>query len=144
MKKPILIAALLGLLVVALPHKASSADAFVLKVKVTNIEESAGNMMLALYNSKESFENGKSEPFAYALKKAQAGEMDFEFKGLSAGTYGLKLFQDLNENGKLDTLVIIPVEPYGISNNPNLKRGPKFKDAEFEVSGNKTIEVVLK
>jgi uncharacterized protein (DUF2141 family) len=55
------------------------------------------------------------------------------FENVPAGTYGISAFHDKNDNEKLDTSVIgIPVEDYGASNNARGVFGPpKFDDARF-------------
>ena len=69
------------------------------------------------------------------------------FRGLSAGRYAFAGLVDHNGNGRLDTtLVGLPREPWGISNNvrPSL-RAPTFEEAAVQVDqGALTIEVRLR
>ena len=68
------------------------------------------------------------------------------FDGLEAGEYAVSLYQDENENGKLDVgkLVPIPTEKYGFSNNPSTTFGPpKFEDCRFKLEENMHIIIEL-
>jgi uncharacterized protein (DUF2141 family) len=55
---------------------------------------------------------------------------------IPAGRYALAVFEDLNNNRKLDkNLTGIPIEPYVFSNNAGSKwTKPTFEDASFELS----------
>jgi uncharacterized protein (DUF2141 family) len=52
-----------------------------------------------------------------------------------AGSYAVVVFHDENDNGKIDRSVLgIPREDYGFSNNPKLLlRKPTFDEARFAV-----------
>ncbi|MEO8733899.1 MAG: DUF2141 domain-containing protein, partial [Flavobacteriales bacterium] len=69
------------------------------------------------------------------------------FDSLSPGTYAVKVFQDINENGKLDTSWIgWPQEPYGFSNDAPVNAGPpSFRLAAIEVKpGRQTARISLR
>jgi len=63
---------------------------------------------------------------------------------LPHGKYAVSVFQDLNNNGKLDTNFLgIPTEPYGYSQNPRPRfRAATFEEAAFEYSGKATKIVI--
>lgn len=104
-----------------------SAD---LNITVSNIQNSRGQIMLAVYDSRESF-NGTMR---YAEKvQARQGEVTFRYPNLPTGEYAVMVFQDLNENGKLDTdLLGRPTEPWGasMSEKPAF-RAPAWSDVCF-------------
>lgn len=61
------------------------------------------------------------------------------------GNYAIAVFHDENGNGRLDTLLGIPREAYGFSNNPNVRyRAPRFSECSFAVSGQVTENIELK
>lgn len=64
---------------------------------------------------------------------------------LPPGTYAIKLFLDLNGNGKIDTNFLgIPKEPYGFSNNAKGSLGPPaFEAAAFELNEDRELTVNL-
>ena len=121
-----------------------SSEIMKLRVKVTNIESDKGKVMVALYNSKESYENGKSEPYRYASLEIQKGESNWEVDSLPAGEYAIKLYHDENDNQKMDKNIVgIPKESYGFSNNAPARFGPpSFEDAAFQVDKEETIQVI--
>lgn len=69
------------------------------------------------------------------------------FNNLTPGTYAVKVFHDINGNGKLDTSWIgWPQEPYGFSNNAPVSAGPpSFRLAAIELKpGEQTVRIVLR
>ena len=64
--------------------------------------------------------------------------VDFNFKNVKSGNYGLRSFQDMNNNGELDRFLIIPREPWCLSWKDNKSIPPDFEDISFHV--NKDIE----
>ncbi|MFW5807867.1 MAG: DUF2141 domain-containing protein [Spirochaetota bacterium] len=113
-----------------------------LTLTVNGIATLKGNLMIAVYDSEESFNTDK-EPVTVFRKKVDGRSMTVSFRQLAPGTYGIKLYQDKNENGKLDSL-IVPLEPYGISNNLKLRGAPTFQDAAFEVkSGQNSVAITM-
>ena len=84
-----------------------------LSVTVTGISNDQGSLLLAMYNSADTF-GGKR--FNSVQSVAKSGDMRFTFNDLPAGDYSIMVFHDLNDNGELDTnLLGIPTEPYGAS-----------------------------
>ena len=47
--------------------------------------------------------------------EVQKKKVPFNFEGLQQGTYGVRCFQDVNGNGKLDKGLFGPSEPWGMS-----------------------------
>lgn len=71
------------------------------------------------------------------------GFIFFEFNNVPAGIYGIRIFQDKNENGKLDKGLFGPTEPWGLSWNDDKYFGwPKFNDYCFAVSADKKDLVI--
>lgn len=72
--------------------------------------------------------------------------VSFTFQDIPEGTYGIRIFQDLNGNGKLDSGAFGPKEPWGMSNNIRPAfRGPTFEEIQFEVNANiKNMNITLK
>lgn len=55
------------------------------------------------------------------------------FEDLPAGTFAISTYQDRNENGKIDTFLGVPREPYAFSNGARNRFGPAgFDEAAFE------------
>lgn len=74
-----------------------------------------------------------------------AGFVSFLFSNLEQGTYGIRCFQDLNDNGKLDKGLFGPSEPWGFSWNKQTHNiRPIFLDYCYRVDGDViNIEIYL-
>ena len=75
------------------------------------------------------------------------GRSTLNFKDLPYGEYAISVYQDKNDNGKLDTgLFGIPKEPFGFSNDPKMGFGPpKYKDSAFTLQAPETtIQISVK
>lgn len=111
-------------------------------------EEKGGNICLTIVPEGAKFPEAKEEDIVYAecVKAETANAQGMEVE-LPKGTYAAAIFQDENENGKLDMKKIIfipaPKEDFGFSGNPPLMKGaPSFDDCKFEVS--EDIELLIK
>lgn len=99
-------------------------------------EARTGRIMVALYDSQAAYD-GEGQPVRHAMVDASADPAAAVFEGLPTGTYGAKMFHDVNGNGRMDTNPFgMPTEPYAFSNNAVGNMGPAGWDrASFAVSG---------
>jgi uncharacterized protein (DUF2141 family) len=123
------------------------AQAFVVEGEISFTK--TGDLFIQLVNEEE-FNNDRMPPFAMILRvgpeEMKKGRVSFQFGGVSAGTYGIRCFQDVNENQKLDRGVFGPREPWGVyrPKRPAF-RGPKFEEISFTVDRDITrIQVEVK
>lgn len=72
-------------------------------------------------------------------------DVPLTFENVAPGTYAVKIFQDVDGDGKMGTNALgIPNEPFGFSNNAMGNFGPpSFKQAAFEV-GKEPVVIRLK
>lgn len=113
-----------------------------LSVEIKGVETVSGNIMVALYNSSETF---LEKPFMTKKIEVTGDSLMFKFDGLSKGNYALSLFQDINNNNKIDVGNMgIPTEKYGFSNNPFLFGKPDFETCMFIFDNDSTIVIELK
>jgi uncharacterized protein (DUF2141 family) len=134
MKKLILLSILL------VSPKIFAAD---INIDISNIKNNTGNLMIGLFNSKDTFLTNKYK----GLKlKAQVGSIKAKFENIPNGTYAIALYHDENLNNKLDkNLFHIPKEGYGFSNNAKPFFGPpKFDKAQFKLDGNYHAQIKMK
>lgn len=99
--------------------------------------------MIAVYDHEDRF---LSKEIVSDGKPINANTMEFSFKGLGSGVYAVSIYQDENDNGKLDANFMgIPSEPYAFSNNAKGMFGPpSFEDCKVEVSsGSQSIIISL-
>lgn len=75
------------------------------------------------------------------LRELQGEGAQLILKDVPPGRFALQLYQDSNDNGRLDLSPRgIPLEPVGFSNNPTLLKGkPKPRAAAFEHGEDDTL-----
>ncbi len=115
-------------------------------VKFKGINSDKGNIVIALCNSDENYEDHKS-PFIGKSVPVDNNTAIIEFDYLPYGEYAIKAFHDEDANADLNTNFLgIPIEDYGFSNNARGIFGPpSWEDAKFEFSNDKKlIEIVIK
>ncbi len=126
-----------------LTGSAARVQAQSLTLEVRDIDRVQGFLYVAVYSSPESF-----------LKKTLAGfrvevkgkTVTIPCEGLPKGTYALALYQDLNDNGTLDTGAFgIPTEPTAFSRDAQGVMGPPtFVDCSFTLRSDTTLLVHLR
>jgi len=74
------------------------------------------------------------------------GYITYKFNNVKKGEYGIRCFQDMNENKKLDKGLFGPSEPWGFSwNEYKASNWPSFKNFCFTVtSDTNNIDIELK
>jgi uncharacterized protein (DUF2141 family) len=118
---------------------------YTLTVKVYGIDNTNGQVEVALYDDAELFpEVGKT--LQMVRIKPEGKEVVYEFKNLKAGEYAIATFHDENDDKVCNTnLIGIPTEAFAFSNDfrPFLS-APSFEDCSFKLSQNMevTIEMV--
>ncbi|WP_018618845.1 DUF2141 domain-containing protein [Spirosoma luteum] len=112
-----------------------------LTVVVPDVGVRNGKMHIGLANDQASFD-GKSIQ-TKVVEVPAMGSITVIFDGLATGRYAVRMFQDLNDNGKIDFSGQMPTEPFGFSNLKRLMAPPTFDQASFELSGNKNMDVSL-
>lgn len=115
-----------------------------LTLNVINIKSVKGNLLVAVYDKEEHY-NSNSNWIAVKKVKVAETTMSLDFSDLPAGNYAVKLFQDENENGQIDTGAGgIPIERYGFSNNAGSYGPPSFDEAKVAVDKATEIEIRLR
>ena len=117
--------------------------AFDLEVTVEGAQEGVGQIILSLFNSRQSHLNEPVQDFL--LQIGAGGRAEFVFSALPAGTYSVSAIWDEDGDGELDTGFLgIPSEPVGFSNNPTSRFGPpSFRKSSFELDKNTAINIKL-
>lgn len=112
-----------------------------LTVKVTNMGDLKGQLMVGVFIDNEKF---LEEPVNGISVKAKVEGQEVVFENLPYGIYAVSVIHDENENGELDTFLMIPTEPYGFSNNAMGKFGPpSFEQTKIDFKGDMSIEIKL-
>jgi uncharacterized protein (DUF2141 family) len=70
---------------------------------------------------------------------------DFRFEDIPPGVYGIRAYLDVDGDGRLDSGIAGPTEPWGMSWNSGKPRGwPRFTDISFELADTvQRVRVVL-
>lgn len=115
-----------------------------LTLAIDNIKSTKGVILIALHNSETGYATNKGT-FSSQKLAVTGPTMTVNFGDVPAGNYAIKLFQDENENGSLDTnLLGIPSEGYGFSNNGGAMGQPDFTDAKFYVADKTLVTIHLR
>lgn len=131
-------AAALFLMLIAL-HAQAQTSAVCAQVEVHNVRPQQGHLMLAAFNSADTFQK---QPIASQRVAAGDGVMRLQVCGLVGEAVALTLFQDLDSDGKMGrNLVGMPTEPWGSSGVPGAM-GPTWEASRVPLDGS-TIVVKL-
>ena len=118
-----------------------------LSVQLTNIKTISGVGHLQLFNCVDKKRTIDSQPIIFneSFKIEHSQQLVFT-RTLPTGLYGLRLYQDVNLDGKLNLSPNqIPIEPVGFSNNPSLVFGiPELEHICFRIEDDLELKVKLK
>ena len=112
-----------------------------LQLEFVGLQNSWGQVMVAVYRSPQGWPNGDTEAYRTAVLSIQNKKASCMFPDLPAGTYAVAAYHDANRNCKLDTNFLgIPLEAYGFSQGARGTMGPPdFKSAMLEVPATGTL-----
>jgi uncharacterized protein (DUF2141 family) len=111
-----------------------------LTIEISGIEETKGKLMVAVFNEVNFIQN----PSFAKMENADNKTIAVVFDGVPDGEYAVTLFQDLNENYRLDLGEYdIPTEPYGFSRNFVPRSKPTFADCAFKAEGDTKVKIKL-
>lgn len=137
-----LLAMLLALLGINLSFKALADEKAVtqvgqLKVNVRGYIAGRGKIAYLLFNDKKGFPRDRNFALTGNYLNAPTTEsFEIEIPDLPYGDYVVTVYQDLNDNHKLDKNFLgIPREPVGASMNPKAVWGPpSYEECLFKLS----------
>ena len=114
-----------------------------LRVIATNVKTDQGKLYVWVYDKKDDWlsDRYRTQKSILVAGNRSNNTVTVELL-LPAGEYALSIFQDVNDNGKLESNFIgLPKEPAGLSNNLRPKFGPpKYKNAAFAVTVGTVVE----
>ena len=124
-------AAILSIFTLAL-LSAVPAVAGEVTLKITDVHRNGGVLMAQLCTQEEFLKRCTLHERA----AASDDEVAVTFHNVAPGTYAAAIFQDVNDNAKLDRGPFgAPSEPWGISRNARNSFGPPaFEDAKVDVT----------
>ena len=108
-----------------------------IKVVIEDVLDGQGQVRVALEKNAKDFDSGSFDTPKYLsrVEDAKGDSVSVTFPAVPYGTYAIKVFQDLNGDGKLKTgFMGAPEEPWGFSNDATGFMGPAdFSDAKFDL-----------
>lgn len=116
-----------------------------INVEIQNIDKNSGQIFIALYNSDDTYMD-QDKAFKTAIVKVENNKVSYSFENIPEGEYAIALFQDLNNDEKLNTnFVGIPKEPYGFSNNARgVFSNPSYDETKFDFENKILLNITIK
>jgi uncharacterized protein (DUF2141 family) len=113
-------------------------------VKVTGLRSTNGDLIVALFNSKQGFPVKMDKAVRKLVVSAEGTTHEAVIDDVPYGSWAVSVQHDENRSGKLDTNFLgMPKEGVGASNNPRSRFGPpSFDAAKFTLDKSET-EVVI-
>ncbi|MFN3959256.1 MAG: DUF2141 domain-containing protein [Parvularculaceae bacterium] len=128
-------------------HLSCKGEPHEILVRVVNVKKSAGLMTIELYaNDPDGFLNKRGRLSRHRFA-ASAPATEVCIHAPEAGQFAMVAYHDENANEKFDKGAFgIPVEPYGVSQNPKIRLAPPpIEKALFEVAETgATVEIKLR
>jgi len=114
----------------------AASPAATLDIHVVGLRSTKGMVRVCLTTSPQSFPDCDKDPTARRLSVVTEQAGSIRFDNITDGSYAVSLFHDQNGNGRLDTLLGVPTEGIGFSNNPAMHFGPpRFAQARILIAG---------
>lgn len=107
-----------------------------LVITFTDIRSDLGEVSMGLYNTAEQWTDTPVKSYAWNKDKLKDGRMVVEIDQLPRGTfYALAVLDDENKDGDMNYTLGIPLEGWGMSNNPSFLKlkEPPFDECSFEL-----------
>ncbi len=124
-----------------------AAQTGTIKIEIQGMKSSKGLLQIGLYNSADDFPDFEKSYKGASPKPITSG-LEYSFENIPIGKYAIALWQDENEDKKLNKNMFgVPKESYGFSNNVFGSFGPPdFTEVSFIVEEGKTsiLKIVLK
>lgn len=100
-----------------------------LVIEISNVKQNSGNIVVEIYQDKSGW---LKSPFRKITLSADENSKTATL-AVPPGKYAVSIYQDVNENGKLDQNFLgIPKEPIGFGNNYRPLGKPDFEAALIE------------
>jgi len=135
---------LIGLLHFITAVNSANDDKVDLQLIVSGNGDVTGTVWFHVCSNEEEFESERNGIIHSAEMKG--GMLHTTLRNIRPGFYAIKLYVDRNHNQLLDmSLLGVPKEPYGFSNNVmGIIGPPSFNDAGFHVFSNRNNTVSIK
>ncbi|GAB6053408.1 hypothetical protein JCM17960_22280 [Magnetospira thiophila] len=118
-----------------------AAERATLEVVVEQVDSTEGRVVVALYDSPETFLEQALTESAVPIAEGRATAL---FEDLPPGTYGVSAYHDRNGNDKMDrNLFGFPLETYAFSNQAPVRMAPPtWEDAQITLTPDRKSIVI--
>jgi uncharacterized protein (DUF2141 family) len=107
---------------------ATGPSAAALTITIKDLRNKRGELIFGVFKQADGFPNIQGRSVYWEVKSADADALVFRAQ-LPPGRYAAGVLHDENRSGDMDKgLTGIPVEGYGVTNNPK----PRFRKATFD------------
>lgn len=135
-----------ALILTSTAHGQESSGACIgdLKMVVTGLKSSDGQIKFDLDNGPVTFKPQRNGPEAFRKGRSPITDkkVEYIFKDIPCGDYAVKLYHDENMNQDFDKILKIPKEDYGFSNCKGCILPPSFDKAKFRFDKDHTTIVI--
>ena len=102
---------------------------------LSGVVEYSGPGSIYIYVVDEESSGTPNHGIRWATLVPDGEDLPFAFDAIPAGRYGIRCFQDRNQNGRLDRGIFGPTEPWAMSWQDEEPRAwPRWEDWSFEVN----------
>lgn len=109
-------------------------------VIIDNVKNDTGHVLLGLHTSEDFMKGPGIQSQKSEIKN---GTIAITFTNVKPGTYAIMALHDSNDNERMDFENGMPLESYGMSNNPMSYGPPQFSEAKFEM-GEEDLEIAIR
>lgn len=120
---------------------ADEPNAHTLTVGFTNLSQRSGALYVGLINEESATSGGFFRKTRVMVTATD--EPKVTFSNLPAGRYAVQVFQDLNNNMKLDYANEMPAEPFGFSNVTSPTGPFSFQQSAVALDAPKNLVITL-
>ncbi len=130
-----------SLIAIALLAAPAAAIAQPVTVTFSHLTPTQGTLMVGVYISEADYGAGKASGGTMVPVTGDTAQVTID---VPEGDCALKVFHDVNGNGKLDTNPFgMPIEPFAFSNNAKGHMGPAtWADAHFAVTATGATQAI--
>lgn len=118
----------------------TTTEGITITVEIPNLTSNKGVVRTALYDEKTFM----MQPLDGKISEIKDKSVTLKFENVKPGEYAIISYHDGNNNDKFDMdEQYMPLEDWGMSNNPVLMGPPNFADAKFTVA-DKDLDITIK
>ena len=104
-------------------------------ITFTNIRSDIGNIRVGLYDAPDQWTDHAKYHYVWSKEDLKDGKLTVDIKDLPRTTYAIAVLDDEDENEDMTYRLGLPMEGWGMSNNPSFVRlkAPGFEEVSFEL-----------